>query len=186
MTTYNNRVELLTAVPANARMAEIGVFDGDFAGSILRVCKPRALYLVDCWQGAFSSGDQDGRNIRTLPDMEATYLSLCRRYQDHGSVRLVRATSSKFLSDWSDDFFDSVYIDADHSFAAVLSDLSLSVRVVRDGGLIMGHDYNDPAVGSAVREFCSSHGQRVIGVANDALTSFMIRLDRNKIPVKSL
>jgi cephalosporin hydroxylase len=45
---------------------------------------------------------------------------------------------------------DFVYIDADHSFDAVLNDILAWKKVIRPGGWIGGHDYNDEGVRKAV------------------------------------
>lgn len=53
-------------------------------------------------------------------------------------------------------FFDVIYIDADHSYDSVQKEISLYWPKVKHGGFLSGHDYYEPAwpgVVKAVNEF---------------------------------
>lgn len=56
-----------------------------------------------------------------------------------------------------------VYLDGDHSEAAVAEDLATWWPVLADGGVLAGHDYDDdhPGVVSAVGAFAREHGLTV-------------------------
>jgi hypothetical protein len=81
-----------------------------------------------------------------------------------------------------------IYIDADHSYEGVMVDLANAAKVIKDGGLIMGHDYDhNPAkntkeypfgVRRAVDEFCQMHGQAIEAVGMDGCVSFAIRYSK--------
>jgi hypothetical protein len=49
---------------------------------------------------------------------------------------------------------DIVYIDADHSYEQVFADINMALRLVKDDGIICGHDYDHthPGVMQAVDE----------------------------------
>lgn len=64
-------------------------------------------------------------------------------FKDQPSIEIVRSTSTEFFAGIKDESLDFVYIDADHTFSAVLADLLDSYRTVRSGGLVMGDDYSD-------------------------------------------
>ena len=49
-------------------------------------------------------------------------------------------------------FLDFVFIDASHDYDSVLEDIKIWAPKVRKGGLISGHDINDPEVKKAVDE----------------------------------
>ncbi|MDD1679687.1 MAG: class I SAM-dependent methyltransferase [Methanomicrobiales archaeon] len=42
--------------------------------------------------------------------------------------------------------FDVAFIDADHGYSAVRKDYEIAKRLVRTGGMIIFHDYNNPTV----------------------------------------
>jgi hypothetical protein len=180
MKTFKTRADMLAVIPPNARVAEIGVFLGEFSDIILTSCKPRELFLVDMWEGSHRSGDKDGRNVQHVEKMPEVYIRLWRKLQYHGSVRLVRSDSKTFFEHWEPDYFDAVYIDADHTYEGVMADLLGAYRVTKTGGFIMGHDYH-AGVAKAVSEFCKSHGQAVEAVAQDGCPSFMIRLQNKQL-----
>jgi len=49
LTALPDRSALLSELPRNGVVAEIGVAEGDFAAAILEVCAPEKLYLIDQW-----------------------------------------------------------------------------------------------------------------------------------------
>lgn len=63
-------------------------------------------------------------------------------------------TSAEVLTTFPDGYYDWIYIDGDHSEAAVRADLELAWRKVRAGGIIAGDDYGW-ARGGGVAGRCS-------------------------------
>src|SRR5437879_13869474 len=43
------RFELLTLLPSNGIVAEVGVDEGDYSEKILRLSNPKRLHLIDAW-----------------------------------------------------------------------------------------------------------------------------------------
>ena len=61
--------------------------------------------------------------------------------------------------------FDVVYIDADHTYESVKSDIAAWYPGLTSGGALCGHDYNPktwPGVVQAVDEFCAEHDYTII------------------------
>src|SRR6185503_9223391 len=121
----------------NKNAAEVGVAEGYFSFHLLDNW-PGTLYLIDPWKVLNEPGysvhgehDQDDRYQRIL-DKAATY-------GERAQVR--RMTSAKAAPVFDNDFFDFVYIDANHMYESVMSDLKLWWIKVRRGGLLAGHDY---------------------------------------------
>ncbi len=110
----------------NPTVAEVGVLNGDHAEKMLEILNPRRLYLVDPW-GAERSVYRKVRN--RFADMEDI-------------VSILRATSIEAADYYKDVRFDLVYIDADHRYDKVLVDLRKWYPLVKDGGMICGHDFN--------------------------------------------
>lgn len=55
-------------------------------------------------------------------------------------VVVLRGTSADILPKLAPGTFDLVFVDGDHRYAAVKSDLMLSIPLVRDGGILCGDD----------------------------------------------
>jgi len=81
-----------------------------------------------------------------------------------------------------------VYIDADHSYEAVKNDLNNAFLKVKNGGYIMGHDYEFNrqktdnihffGVKQAVDEFCSKYSLSIDMKAMDGCVSFGIQVKK--------
>lgn len=67
-------------------------------------------------------------------------------------------------SDALDGSIDAVFIDADHSEEAVFADIQAWLPKVKKGGIISGHDYDEPGVRNAVQlHFLANQGIHVMG-----------------------
>jgi hypothetical protein len=69
-----------------------------------------------------------------------------------------------------DETFDMVYVDGDHKYGSVLTDMVLWWGKVRRGGYLAGHDYHKdwPEVIKAVDHYCRmNHLQRTLMGTSD-------------------
>jgi len=106
---------------------EIGVHYGVHALSIMKnVPSIKKLYLVD----PYGIEPKDG---------EPSAHRKLRRFEDR--ISWIRKYSSDAACEIPDEL-DFVYIDGDHSYMGVWSDLVRYYRKVRIGGVIGGHDIN--------------------------------------------
>lgn len=188
MKRYETRDEMVRdLLRPEMSVAEIGVFEGTFS-EVLLSTKPKRLFLIDPWDGISISGDADGNNVRSV-NLETVYYQLLQKYHEDKVVRLVRGRSPRALNavaSSDDGWLDAVYIDGDHSYEGVRRDLLAAYRLVRPGGLMMGHDYSmnmlkaktcyDFGVKAAVDEFCQEMGLELSAVAMDGCMSYAIRL----------
>lgn len=179
--TVATRTELLNLVPLKAKIAEIGVFRGEFAKQILQIAKPEELWLVDIWEGRWGSGDKDGNNHTEIDNMETIYLNLYQQTKNKPNIHVIRAKSVLFLQSCEDNYFDAIYIDGDHTAQAVYNDLVNSFDKIKNNGLLMGHDYHYNIGGdvvNAVSNFCTNYKQTVSIIANDGCPSFLIQIKK--------
>jgi hypothetical protein len=172
--TYTTRIDLLASLPKGMKIAELGVFRGDFSKLIKTVCMPSSLYLVDLFEGEFGSGDKDGKHYTVLNLNDE--LDNIRSYFVHEpNVKIYKTSTTEFLSDLSNGYLDMVYIDADHSYYSVLLDLILSRSKVKIGGYICGHDYVvNTETERAVNDFCDLFNLKISKVALDGCPSYCI------------
>lgn len=120
---------------------ELGVFEGEFAEQILSTWKGERLILVDAWRHLPAYLDS-----WNLPDemMFKNYKKTVRRMARFGDrVQIVRASGRDAAHHIPDESLDFVYIDANHAYSAVISDLYDWYPKVRPGGILSGHDYFD-------------------------------------------
>jgi Methyltransferase domain len=167
------RERLLAKMPRNSICAEIGVHEGDFAEEILRSQKPVMLHLIDpwryedrreyneAWYGGKASGGQAVMDNR-FRLVKRRFSKRIRRKQ----VAVHRGYSSDIVNEFSDDYFDWIYIDGNHLYEYVKQDLELYYPKVKPGGYITGDDYGvegwwSNGVQKAVDEFVGQLSSRL-------------------------
>lgn len=148
--------------------AEVGVAKGDFSEHILTHWRGRRLISVDPWLEMAPEEYIDACNT-SQDSMEASYETTRRRLAQFGErSEIWRQLSTEAAERIPPGTLDFVYIDARHTYDGVMEDLDAWFPLVRPGGIIAGHDYNDGhfaeglhGVRSAVDQF---FGARKIGV----------------------
>jgi hypothetical protein len=109
-----DRNTLIGSLPHGGIGAEIGVDVGLFSEVILERNQPRELWLVDCWhhQDSETYGSDPANAIEQA--QEGKYQEVLRRFSDRPNVRILREWSVAAAAMFDDEFFDWVYIDANH------------------------------------------------------------------------
>lgn len=146
-----DRVALLSRLPADAVVAEVGTLHGEFAREILRVARPRELHLID---------HEPQPRARALADDPSW----------GGRVRLHGADSVEALERFPDGHFDWIYLDAQHTYEGVKRDLDAAKRKIKRDGLLVFNDYTiwsyvemQPyGVVPAVNQLCVEEGWEVL------------------------
>src|SRR5437879_4312632 len=115
------RIDLLETLPKEGYGAELGVFEGTFSKEILRVTRPRWLWLVDTFEGTVYSGDENGENIHCV-NMAEMGIRLAAEFV-HMNVRLVKSRSQDWLRGVEESALDWVYIDTDHTLTNTVLEL---------------------------------------------------------------
>ena len=173
MKTVETRSDLLKLLPKCLRIAELGVFRGDFSKEILDICQPSKLYLVDLFEGEVCCGDKDGENVATEPDLSTVYFDLKEKYRTNPRVRIEKMNTWCFLD--AEPIIDAVYIDSQHTFSQVHAELYgayHNMNVV----YILGHDYDNEGVKKAVDEFCRDTNLEITYLTKDKCPSYLIEL----------
>ena len=140
----NKREDLLRFLPENAVVAEIGVANGDFSAQILEQSNPKRLYLIDPW--AHQGDDdyqEDPNNVSQVEADKRCEAVQCRFSSEieRGQIVIIRELATVASQQFTNNYFDWVYIDAMHTYQAVSDDLHKYWPKIKPGGILLGHDY---------------------------------------------
>lgn len=128
-----------------ARGAELGLADGRTSGYLLRTLPGLSMFGVDLFS---PEACEETRAWDHCANLEAVK-ELCREFGERFRFFIHRTDAAANL--FPDGHFDFVFIDADHSYTAVLADIQAWLPKVRRGGYLTGHDVNRMPVLLAVR-----------------------------------
>ena len=186
--TRNEMLQHYCSIINKPKLLEIVVFRGEFLDYIVKNCSIRSIDAVDLFNCITCSGNVDG-NYVVKYDVGQSFKELYDKYKDVENVRLFKSDSSSYLNTQPDNMYDIVYLDGDHSYEGVKRDLISAFSKVKNGGYIMGHDYEmnmkkalhsyDFGVKRAVDEFCTTHKQCILAKAVDGCVSFCIKLNKD-------
>jgi hypothetical protein len=144
-------------IKPNAIGVEIGVCEGIFAYHVLLKQEPAKLYLIDPWE----YGLQKDMEINPTPEKQRLrdqqYVKVCQYFAPYENVEIIRQKSEDAFSLFPDEYFDYVYIDGEHSYDAVMRDLTNYLPKVKVGGYLIGDDYGWTGIGPAVQDFLKEH-----------------------------
>lgn len=122
-------------------VGEIGVGHGRTSKKILKKCSGvKTYWAVDRWIH-YISGDRYKRY--SDDDWELMYTNVCNLTKWFPSLRVLRMESVKAARLFPSNYFDLLFIDADHSYESVKVDTTVWMPKVKIGGLFCGHDYAD-------------------------------------------
>ncbi|MBS3648924.1 class I SAM-dependent methyltransferase [Pseudaminobacter sp. 19-2017] len=142
-----SRREIISRMPKNGIVAEVGVDKGEFSRVILEIAQPEHLHLIHM--------DLTRLDYQNVQDAVAT-----------GQCELHGGDPPEILSEFQDRYFDWIYIDGDHYYEAVKQDLEAAKSKLKAGGYLVFNDYSvwSPigmthcGVARAVNEFCLKEG----------------------------
>jgi len=176
MKIFENRNDLLDFIGHQSIVCEIGVFKGEFSEIMIKNLNPSEIHLIDTFEGTMCSGDKDGNNI-VWTNLNDEYNKLLLKYESNPAVKLHKGYSFDILNKFQDEYFDLIYIDGDHSYDGVKTDLNLSYLKVKKNGYICGHDYTTQMFEGVVRsvnEFCLENNLKINYLTKDGCPSFCI------------
>ena len=140
----------------NGIIIEVGSYAGRSALSILDICKKNnnKIYCVDTWKG--SSEHQVGKDCCVV-DPQYLFSKFNENISLFNGNDIIIPIKLESLD--AVDFFmqknikaDLVFIDADHGYRSVCRDITGWNRVLKDGGILSGHDIDFSSVKKAVDE----------------------------------
>jgi glycosyltransferase involved in cell wall biosynthesis/Tfp pilus assembly protein PilF len=156
--------------------AEVGVQAGEFSKIIRSSWKGKYLHLIDRWRS-----DDNYKDIANIPDekQKQLYYYVMDTFADDPGVFIYKMDSVFAARQFPDNYFDWVYIDADHSYNGCKNDLNAWYSKVKPGGIFAGHDFLDGIVSagefgvkSAVLEFVSDKDTQLFITEKDLWKSW--------------
>jgi hypothetical protein len=133
---FASRESVLKQVPKNISYLEIGVLAGDYSHEVIKETEPEYVALLDTFDCNDSIFTQRPPRFRAESHLDF----VTQRFASNFNVQLIQGTSHKILPKLNTKF-DYIYIDADHTYEAVTSDLHHSMELLQPGGLIGLNDY---------------------------------------------
>ncbi len=134
--------DLLKHLKLNGRGAEIGVGDGKFSQQLVTKGGFSEFYSIDDWSPVTTDTfDINGENY--INEFSERCYQWSREKLEPLGVNIIREKSCEAAKRFPDDFFDFIYIDADHREEAVVADIEAWYPKLRKGGMLAGHDYMD-------------------------------------------
>lgn len=136
--------------------AEVGVFDGYFSEFMCQTIPGLTLYSIDPWE--VYQGYRDHKFVASMQAAEAK----ARKRLEPFDCTIIKKFSMDAVKDFEDEFFDFVYIDANHEYKYVKEDIEEWAKKVRPGGIVAGDDYYMTRAGNlgviqAAQEYADAH-----------------------------
>lgn len=141
--------EVLSRLPKGpVKGAEIGVFAGEMSSVLLRRTD-LTLLMVDSWagDGADYIGDSGDFHAGLSQEQQNKCYATARSKTSFAGSRavIIRKPSVVAARDVEPASLDFVFIDADHSYEGCRADIKAWLPKLKPGGLLSGHDYENPA-----------------------------------------
>lgn len=121
-------------------VCEVGVFESYNFKRFLEG-NPQIAVGVDAWVRDGNPAHNDNNYSQEQLDSLCDYFK--RQMTRFPSIRLYRMYSDEAAKNFPDEYFDLIYIDADHSYEGVKKDLEAWWPKVKKGKFFTGDDYSE-------------------------------------------
>ena len=121
------------------KICEIGCWTGGVTSIIGKYAKKNnaKIYCIDLFKG---SEDTDLLEEAKTKDIKKVFLNNIDYLGLKSHVKLIVGDSAETSKDFEDNFFDFIFIDADHRYSKVLKDIESWIPKVN--GVLCGHDFD--------------------------------------------
>lgn len=129
-------------------ICEVGIrFGKNFGYFIER--EPKLAVAIDIWKddGVLSRNDDGFKQL----ELDKQYDDFKERMKDKPFVKIYREYSNEAVKYFPDEYFDFVYIDADHTYEGSLEDIKCWYPKVKRGKILVGDDYRRAISKTGVR-----------------------------------
>lgn len=153
-------------------VAELGVFQGEFAKEIHKFFPDKKLYLFDTFEGFderdLQKEDEATKKMGTYLDDTSVELVLSKM-KDKSKIIIKKGYFPDSASGLDEESFCFVNLDVD-LYQPIKSGLEFFYPKLCTGGIILIHDYYNPVypgVKKAVDEFCEKHKINCFPIGDD-------------------
>lgn len=178
------REQLLELMPSDSTCAELGVGKGNFSTLILEIAKPNLHYCVDLW-GPIATNVQ-GTYYTDQETWDQRFKEIQEKFSSY-NVKFVRDMTYNLPNYCEPKTLDWVYVDGDHTYDGCMKDLQAVKELVKDDGMILGHDYRpawrkrpDWGVVESVNDFVKENNYFLTVVTKEPFPSYIITKTKEK------
>ena len=151
--------------PSDSLFVEIGTWKGKSAVYMAEKIKESHKSIRFCTIDSFD-GFGDGYNEDPDFKNHSLFETYSRNIEPVKSfIETFVGFSFDFASKFEDQSIDFLFLDGDHRYAGIKKDLHMWFPKIKKGGVIAGHDYNEPSCGvkQAVDEYFTFGAKPYIG-----------------------
>jgi len=123
------------------KICEVGVRDGANLFNMINDYVTKAV-AVDIWKNTGNHAENDLDFTQQQLDQQYE-LVVAKSAKLNGRVSVVRKFSHEAAAGFNDEYFDFIYIDADHTYDGIKRDLDCWWPKLKYGGIIGLHDYEN-------------------------------------------
>jgi len=157
---------------------EVGVWAGSYSKLIMQNLNPTQFYGVDPY--VIYNDAPPGSEFSTQESLDVLYEKINRKIKPG---ILIRDFSIEAAKQFEDESIDFVYLDGDHTYEAVSSDIAAWYPKVKKNGIISGHDYIEGnkkrghiyGIIPAVTEFCEKYDKKIETTSEEFATWWTIK-----------
>ena len=163
----DKRAYILEQLTQNSIFVEVGVWKGDFSKKIWDISNPKLLVLVDSWifdeKVRGCAPQVNGEEPLNQNFFDQAKKDTFDKFQTNENVHILDLNSAEASSNYKDNYFDYIYLDAEHSYQAVINDLNMWYPKLKKNGVLFGDDYywreedDTLSLHKAYQEFINKH-----------------------------
>lgn len=122
-------------------IAELGVATGDFSKVLIQLLSPRQFVGFDIFE-MHQYPEHWGIPIETLLHGMTHRDCYAHNLRESADILTIEIGDGQtYLARYPDSYFDMIYIDAFHTYEAVVRDAAVATQKVRPGGILFFNDY---------------------------------------------
>ena len=144
-TSSDKRAYILEQLNKNSKVVEVGVWKGDFSKQIWNISSPNLLILVDSWtfdeKVRGCAPQVNGEEPLNQNFFDQAKNDTFNKFENIQNVHILDLNSLDASNNYEDNFFDYIYIDAEHTYKAVTNDLKVWYPKLKKNGILFGDDY---------------------------------------------